>query len=558
MNRRDSISMFFNGKHSHSNLRENFDVLTTTGLSPFSGEWTVQHASHLLRRTCFGPTQQEIRQAVGDGLTITVQKLFETYDYPDPPINHSSNIDPFVPIGSTWIDAPYVQGQNLRGYRTQSLYAWTVKTLMDGGMHIREKMTLFWHNHFATEILVVNDPKFQYRYLQLLRENATGNFRELTKKITVDLTMLRYLNGNQNTKNNPNENYARELLELFTIGKGPQAGPGDYTNYTEDDVLAIAKVLTGWRDRGYNTNDPEQLVFVEFRQTQHNTEAKVLSHRFNHITIPNLNENEYAYLIDRIFEKAACALFIARKLYRWFVHYDITPDIEELIIQPLADIIVAHDYEIEEALKVLLSSEHFYESCHRGAMIKHPIDYMVSMLRQSGWYAPGNLNTQYRYFNLIHNNCVTLQMAYYNPPGVSGWKAWYQEPTWYQSWINSVTLPVRANIASLLIFSGLQVGNNPGSKIPVLAWLVTLSEPQLADSVIDGLAFQLFAHPLSAEKKNYLKEVLIPGLPDYEWTIEYLDYQNDPENEELEDAISNKLRNLIVTMMHMPEYQLCC
>lgn len=557
MNRRDSFSLIFNKKHSGSDQDRNLEVVKTSGLNPFSGEWTEEHAAHLLRRTCFGPTRQEIRQAYQDGLQLTVEKLFESYPLPDPPINHSSSIDPFVPIGSTWINAPYLQDANLRGYRTQSIYAWTVKTLLESGMHIREKMTLFWHNHFATEIVVVNDPKFQYRYINLLRENATGNFRELTKKITVDLTMLRYLNGNQNTKTNPNENYARELLELFTIGKGPQAGPGDYTNYTEDDVLAIAKVLTGWRDRGYNTTNPEQQLFAEFRLTQHDTSSKTLSHRFGNQVIPNLNENEYRYLIDRIFEKDACAYFIARKLYRWFVYYDITPDIETSVIQPLAEMILDSDYNMEAALKALLESEHFYDDCFRGAMIKHPLDFIVSMLRQFSWIAPGNLNTQYRYFNLIHNFSVALQMAYFNPPGVSGWKAWYQDPAWYQAWINSVTLPVRANIASTLVYTGFQVGSNPKATISVLLWLASIQEPQLADSVIDQLVLQLFSHPLSLEKKNYLKEVLLPGLPDYEWTIEYLDYQTNPDNDELAEALSNKLRNLIVTMMHMPEYHLC-
>ncbi len=557
MNRRSSIGLIFNGIRQENDSENALTSKTIQNLDPFTGSWTIEHAAHLLRRTCFGPTRQEIELAYQDGLEGTLEMLFRSEPLPAPPINHSSNTDPFVPLGSTWIDAPYVQDLNLRAYRTQSLYAWTIKNLLDSGLHIREKMTLFWHNHYATEISVVNDPKFQYRYISLLRENATGNFRELTKKVTIDLTMLRYLNGNQNTKNNPNENYARELLELFTIGKGAQVGPGDYTNYTEDDVLAIAKVLTGWRDRGYNTTNPEQPVMAEFRQTQHDMSTKVLSHRFDNQQIPNLNENEYSLLIDIIFEKDECAFFIARKLYRWFVYYEITPDIETEVIQPLAELIISSDYNLETALKTLLGSNHFYEDCYRGAMIKHPIDYVVSMLRQFGWTAPGSQNTQYRYFNLIHNFTVNLQMAYYNPPGVSGWKAWYQEPAWYQVWINSVTLPVRADIASLVTYSGFQVGNNPKAPIPVMDWLEGIPEPQSADSVIAQLALQLFAHPLAEEKKNYLKEVLLPGLPDYEWTIEYLDYKANPDNEELMEALANKLRNLIATMMQMPEYHLC-
>jgi uncharacterized protein (DUF1800 family) len=556
MDRRTSIQTLFRGSKKASGRTASSAMVLNGGLSPYQGPWTRSEAAHLLRRASFGPTQDEIREAHQLGLDGAVAKLFEPTVLPDPPINYINTTDPFVPVGDTWIDAAYVVGINLRGYRVQSLYAWTVNNMLTGGFNIREKMTLFWHNHYATEMGVVNDPKFQYRYINLLRSNATGNFRELTKLITIDPTMLRYLNGNQNTRNNPNENYARELLELFTIGKGPQVGPGDYTNYTEDDILEIAKVLTGWRDRGYNTNDPTVEVTVEFRNNVHTLGEKTLSHRFDNHVIPELGDQEYAYLIDRIFEKPACALFLARKLYRWFVYYDITPEIEVDVINPLADLILANDYDISEALKALLSSEHFFDACIRGAMIKHPIDYMMSMLRKSGWSAPGDLVIQYRYWRLIHPYYDAMQMGYFNPPGVSGWKAWYQDPAWYQSWLTSVTLPLRANAAIQFAYTGIQVGNNGRAMFPVLEWVATLDDPTLPDAVIDGLALQLFAHPVSETKKAYLKEVLLPGLPDYEWTLEYTDHLADPNNTELANAVANKLRNLIATMMQMPEYQL--
>ena len=112
---------------------------------------------------------------------------------------------------------------------------------------LREKMVLFWHNHFVTALGTIGDPRYGFRYNALLRKYALGNFKELALAITIDGAMLKYLNGNRNSKAAPDENYARELQELFTIGKGPEIGPGDYTNYTEDDVKAAAKVLTGWR-----------------------------------------------------------------------------------------------------------------------------------------------------------------------------------------------------------------------------------------------------------------------------------------------------------------------
>ncbi|HMQ88033.1 MAG TPA: DUF1800 family protein, partial [Flavilitoribacter sp.] len=209
------------------------------GLEPYQGPWNFEQASHILRRCTFGPTREMILEAVELGFDGTVAKLFEDLPAPAPPVNHTSDEDANVPLGETWIDAPYSVTANLRAYRNQSLRAWTLKLMLEEGISLREKMTLFWHNHFA--VSNVNDPKFLYRHVELLRNFAWGNFRELMKEITVDPTMLRFLNGNQNTRTAPNENYARELMELYTLGKGDLAGPGDYTTFTEDDVIQMAK-----------------------------------------------------------------------------------------------------------------------------------------------------------------------------------------------------------------------------------------------------------------------------------------------------------------------------
>ncbi len=532
------------------------NVKNDTGLQAFSGTWTKHHAAHLLRRTTFGPTFEEINEAFDLGLQGTLNRLFQPKLQPEPPINHSNNNDPNVPIGATWIEAPYLPDVNLRNYRLQSLYGWTMGILLNSGMSIIEKMTLFWHNHFVTERTEVNDPKFQYVYISLLREHALGNFRELTKRITIDPSMLRYLNGNQSTRNRPNENYARELLELFTVGKGPQIAPGDYTHYTENDVLEIARVLTGWVIIGFNTQDPDIKVDSAYRNDRHDPGNKTLSHHFDNIVISNMGDEEYKHLADIIFQKGECALLIARKLYRWFVYYDITDDIEDTIIKPLALQIIQDDYDISPALQTLLGSVHFFSPCVNGTMIKHPIDFVTSLMRQSGWQAPGNINLQYRYWILAFNTLVPLQMAYYNPPGVAGWKAWYQEPAYYQNWLNSVTLPVRADFIKNLLYTGLRVGNNPYASISATDWAARTSNPSIVNNLLDDLAVQLFPRPLSEQKRTFLKEILIPGLPDQVWTTEYNNYLSDPTNPVLAGIVNDKLSALLVTMLQMPEYQL--
>jgi hypothetical protein len=263
MDRRATLATLLGRTKQQKNARTASAAPVVSGILPYAGPWEFEQAAHLLRRAMFGPNYQQIKDAVANGMDATVDQLLADLAMPDPPLNYNFNQDPNVPIGATWIDAPYSPTVNFLNYRYQSLFGWTIEQIFTEGVSIREKMTLFWHNHFVTASGIVVDTKFVYNYITLLRENSLGNFRELVKAITINPAMLRYLNGNQNNKFAPNENYARELLELFTIGKGELAGPGDYTNYTEEDVIEIARVLTGWIDTGYFTNNPDVEVGID-------------------------------------------------------------------------------------------------------------------------------------------------------------------------------------------------------------------------------------------------------------------------------------------------------
>ncbi len=491
--------------------------LVFSGLEPYLGPWEFEQAAHLLRRTTFGPTNAMIKDAAAAGLDAVLDQLFAAKPLPDPPVNPDFEEDPNVPVGETWIDAPYQESVNVKGYRNRSLRAWTTGLILQEGVSIREKLVLFWHNHFVTAN--INDPKYNYRYITLFRENAWGNFRELTKKITVDPSMLRYLNGNQNTGASPNENYARELLELFTIGKGELAGPGDYTNYTEVDVVQIARVLTGWRDIGFSSVNPDVQIHSVFIPNRHDKEAKKLSHRFDEVIITNMGEEEYAHLIDLIFSKDEVARFISRKLYRWFVYYTITDAIEADVIEPMAQILLQNDFEIRPALEALLRSQHFFDILNVGPMIKNPIDFVLSFLKQFEAGFPEPLAQKYRHWFLVGRVLPALQMEYYSPPSVAGWKAYYQEPGFYRMWINSVTLPIRMEVTNLFINQGLNAAGARTS-IDVLKFVEKLLYPTDPNSLIMESAAILFPQPITENQLNFLKEILIPGLPDFEWTVE--------------------------------------
>ena len=280
MNRRSTLSTIL----GQNKLAEPFVQSPSnpaTSFAPYEGEWNFEQAAHLLRRTMYGPKKEEIEEAVELGLAGTIERLFQEEAMPAPPINIGfTAVDPLVPVGEPWVGIVLSEGddslrQRLRQSRERSLYAWNFQLLVESGMSIREKMTLFWHNHFVVQNSTVRDPCYLYEYIELLRENATGNFKELVQKITINKAMLWYLNGNTNRKQSPNENFARELFELFTIGRGPLAGPGDYTTFTEDDVIEAARVLTGWRTTDYLAVDI--IEEASFNPSLHDTDSKQFS-----------------------------------------------------------------------------------------------------------------------------------------------------------------------------------------------------------------------------------------------------------------------------------------
>lgn len=536
-------------------------------LDNFSGNWTSKEARHLLKRTSFGITEVLVSEAVSLGLPGTIDKLFEQSPLPEPPskylLDGTGNgeiIDPDANYGETWINGSPIptsansqEKNKILKSRTKSLYAWSFLQMQNAEISIREKLTLFWHNHFVAEN---TNPHREYFYISILRNNALGNFKELTKQITTDPNMLIYLSGSQNSNTAPNENYSRELLELFSIGKGAAVGNGDYTNYTEDDVVQMAKALTGWKVKGLN--NPDTLTSF-FSNNKHTTGDKNLSHRFNNAIISENGENEYKDLIDKIFEQEECSKFIMRKLYRWFVNAEISEDIETHIIEPLAENIRNNNYEIEPALKILLASEHFFENTF--CMIKSPIDLILSATKSLLLSAPtSSINEEYEFALILYLATSDIGQSIFHHPDVAGWKAYYQKPLYYKTWVNNYLLPKRLEYCKVLVTGGILLIDEKSyivtPLVPVLLIVSSITTAEDPIILIRSLTNQLFNYEISQNQIDSLKDILIPGLPDFEWTIEYLDYLEDPSDNDLRTSIENKLRNLIGTMVQMSEFQI--
>ena len=219
----------------HANKTEPEFPSFIAGIDTYSGSWDFQMAAHLLRRTTIGPSIEEINQCVTDGLDKTLEKLLdEKVISSDPPINYQDEDAPETPLGSTWINAE----KRVDDFKRKNSYAaWRVGQILDKDkdISVRENMLLFWQNHFATEATVINDARYTYYMHENFRKNFLGDFKRLVKTVNIDPAMLTYLSGIYNVKEAPNENYARELFELFTVGKGPIDGCLLYTSDAADE-----------------------------------------------------------------------------------------------------------------------------------------------------------------------------------------------------------------------------------------------------------------------------------------------------------------------------------
>lgn len=527
-------------------------------LTPYSGEWTKTQAAHLLRRTGFGLRPDEVEQLTDMDIEAAVDLLLEERPLPSRPVNYNSTEDPNVAIGEEWDGQPLVPGVNLNTYRNQSLRAWIYDNIRKERLSVRERMSEFWLNHFA--VSGGGQAQVRYDYFLLLKEFAFGNFRELMKRITIDKAMLVFLNGNQNFAASPNENYARELLELFTLGKGPQIGPEDYTNYTEQDVRAIARALTGWRTRRFGSQDANDPPAAYFQADRHDTTDKVLSYHFDGDVISDGGIEEYKTVIDRIFQQPAVARYICRKLYRHFVYYKISDAVEAEIIEGLAQIFEDNDFEIRPVLRALFLSEHFYATDNLGPMIKNPLQLVAGKLRTFGHehqFDSFTAEQKRRLFNYYYFRAAAMDMDYFSPPSVAGWEAYYQQPGYYRIWINSSTLQERSRFALVMTrANAINLGDDERGTYDYLTWITQIENATDPNALVKGITELLLPLPLSEGQLANLKDTLIPGLPDFEWTIEYGEHLENPNDEATAASVMAKLRDLFRAVFALAEFQL--
>jgi uncharacterized protein (DUF1800 family) len=488
-------------------------------LTPYSPRpdkpWDITRAAHLLRRAGYGGSFSAVAAAVAASPQAVVDALLSPPPMPGAPAAWTSQA-PF----------PQLTNQAVMQYSiwVRDLQEWWLAQMVSPAAMLREKMVLFWHNHFVSEFLTVYVTQYLYIQNQLFREHAFGDVRELTKRVAVDPAMLIYLDGNENKAGNPNENFARELLELFTLGVGADSSGRPY--YTEADIIELARALTGWR--------VNELV-SEFRPARFDTGTKRIFGTEAPFGLTDGTTNVIDHIFEQVdadFSRRRAAIFLCTKLYRHFVAAE--PDMA--IVAAMAQTLESSNWNIAPVLRELLTSEHFFDDNVVGALIKSPADYVCGAL-SSFSMAPAMMRNNVDVARpQTHDPLIAMaylaQRLFY-PPNVKGWIGG-------REWISSATLPLRIRYAKFWIEP--ITGSLPYGFDPV-AFVKTLSRPNDVNAVVDDMIALLLPVALSARERDNLKSALTGGGPDYEWSV-------DATN------ASTRIRACLIRLTSLAEFQL--
>ncbi len=546
-------------------------------LAPYTGPFGKPELMHLLRRSLFGVTPADLAHFEGMTLDQVIDELLAFTNNAAPPVKAYSDetedpdgVDPTVAFGSTWVNTPHdpAEEPDVVSARLASWAAWWVEQMVAQDRNLREKLTLFWHNHMPTQIGVVFHSEAAYQMNQLLRTQCKGNFRQLIHDVSLEPAMLIYLNGYLNVAGSPDENYARELLELFTLGQG--------SGYTEADVQAAARVLTGWTILFESGGDPilPEPLFLFFN---HDADDKQFSAFFNNTVIAGQSgtgagETELNALLDMVMANNESSRFICRELYRWFVHGEIDAATEADVIEPLAELFrdnAAAPDQIHTVLRALLTSDHFFSEAIRGCMIKSPADLVIGELRLFGMPFPDQSLFEARHLVMLDLYWLVgyAGQNLADPPNVAGWPAYYLYPGYDDLWIDTATFPTRNNSVLGPLYAGFDTPSNtvlPESadlafKFDLVAFTQQLDTPTDPELLIDQLCEFMYVNPISESVKDQLKQnyLLLGQSNDDYWSIAYATYVADPNTPDMTaQLVPEILKWLIGDMQQAAEHHL--
>ena len=529
MDRRDFLTRNFIVRPP-SQRRQPLEI--ASDLNEYSQLLDEHHAAHLLRRLTTGPTWEMINDITGKTAKEAVEMILGKND--DPINNGLSELNWLDtqeedPLDGLPLDIRFeIEGKLNARYR--NFVDWWLEAMRTEKDYHQEKLTLFlstvWCIEFAYDTLSLIPPPLLYRNNELLRKYRTGNYRDLAFEMTLDGAMLLYQSLNFSTAAAPNENFMRELLELFTMGIG---------HYSEGDIREGARTLTGWRVAAYKYKPAINGVFkAYFSPNDHDTQAKQVMG----VTISarsgsdnnefQVKEQEVKKLIDIIFEERPqqIARFICDKIYRYFV-YSSPGDVPSEIIDKMADTFVSSNFSLRAVYLELFTSQHFFSEEIIGCQIKTPPEYIIGLQRA--------LNTVYKSgnVNLSRDACNQLEMELYNPPNVGSWIG-------YRTWISTTTYPLRVKFAKDIL-----TGTSDATLITLVKSLPNFSD---LDKMIESLFVLLLPKKPDEERLSFHKDAALEKLAGSSWATEI--------SADSSKAVS-AIREIIQSMILIPDFSLC-
>ena len=426
------------------------------GLKPLAAsEWNYEKARHLLFRAGWGGPPEEVARLHEMGLFAAVDYLVDYHRHPEPagwfdafphrrtaPYERHLNAAQRAKLNQARVSFRWDQHHRLRR-------AW-LERMVETQRPLQEKLTLFWHGHFACSYLPAEDSFSMWQQNEMFRRRASGNFGALLRGIAHDPAMIRYLDNNVNFKGSGNENLGREILELFSMGEGQ--------GYTEQDLAEAARALTGYNFEYHNG----QFKFIASR---HDTTEKTLFGKKG-----NFGGDE---LVELILQQTATSRYITRKLFRFLAHDN--PDAGT--IEQMSAVLRSYEYEMQPMLRNFFCSEEFYSERSMGKHIKSPVELVIGAIR--------TLKLENVDYGAIDSTVSDMGQRVFEPPNVAGWEGG-------RAWIDASSLLLRYNALANLV-----------EKADLVAWLETNGTTEPAGAV-DLLIRAFLCVPLSDPKRDEL------------------------------------------------------
>jgi uncharacterized protein (DUF1800 family) len=482
--------------------------------------WNRKWAAHLYRRAAFAASREELLQAERVGLQGTLELLMNGRP------EAADLVDTLTDIGR----------QAARDASGEQLRAWWLYCMLQGSHPLREKLTLFWHNHFATSLAKVQNVEAMFRQNCLLRRGALGKFGTLLQEISKDGAMLVWLDSNSNVKSHPNENYARELMELFSLG---------VSHYTEKDIREAARAFTGWRTDGDD---------FEFDARSHDDGPKTVLGQ----TGPWNGEDVVRIILTR----PDAARFLARKLYHYLISETAIPP--DALLEPLCESFRKSDYDIAGLVRTMLASRHFYSDYAFRQRIKGPVEFVLGAV-QAVYRRYEENHPDYR--PLPQQNLVgyleSMGQQLFVPPNVKGWPG-------ARGWLNTATLLERDNFAQVLSMGTLWTNPPPAPTNVELAATVPppdakapakpVPAPDVPEEPVPPKAFdpaRLLEEETASRPEDVVRVLLdlyLPGGARPEARKKLLAFvsASNPTGA----ALARRARETVHAILSMPEYQL--